>query len=109
MFCKYCGKEIADEAVICVGCGRPVAEAKAAPAKAEAVFSDGEVKKESNGLMTAACVLSFLVPIVGLILSIVGLSKAKTKQIRKGFTVTMIVSIAWMVLSGILLATMGMF
>ena len=26
MFCKHCGAEIADEAVICVKCGKPVAE-----------------------------------------------------------------------------------
>ena len=30
-FCQKCGKEIADEAVICPGCGCPVKEAPKAP------------------------------------------------------------------------------
>ena len=24
MFCRYCGKEIRDQAIVCAGCGRPV-------------------------------------------------------------------------------------
>ena len=28
MFCPYCGKDIADEAVVCIGCGRPVTPLK---------------------------------------------------------------------------------
>ena len=53
-FCSKCGNELADEAVICPACGCAV-ESAAAPVAAE--------DKTSVGL----CVLSFLIPLFGII------------------------------------------
>ena len=56
MFCKHCGAEIADEAVICVKCGKPVAE------------MPGTVSAENDKPSTGLNILSFFIPLVGLIL-----------------------------------------
>ena len=55
MFCKNCGKEIDDQAVVCPYCGVAV---KTAPAK-------------TNALAIVGFVLSFFVAIAGLICSII--------------------------------------
>ena len=56
MFCKHCGAEIADEAVICVKCGKPVAE------------MPGTVSAEDDKPSVGLNILSFFIPLVGLIL-----------------------------------------
>ena len=53
-FCSKCGNELADEAIFCPACGCAVEPAATAP-KAE--------DKVSVGL----CILSFLIPLVGII------------------------------------------
>ena len=58
MFCNKCGKEIHDEAVICVNCGCSVGN----------VSSNKNVSNEKAGGMS---ILSFLIPLVGLILYLV--------------------------------------
>ena len=62
MFCSNCGREIADAAVICPHCG--AATDKPAPAE------------QKNTLAIVGFILSFFVPLVGLILSIIGLRKS---------------------------------
>lgn len=59
MYCKNCGKEINDNAVICVNCG--VAVKPLTPAVAPAVEQKAEVEKKVN-----------VCSIIGLVLSIVG-------------------------------------
>ena len=84
MFCSKCGKEIDDKAVICVGCGNRVSGASA------------EVDKPS-GLMA---VLSFFVPLVGLILYLVynDTKPLLAKSAGKGALIGVIVSVALTVL-----------
>ena len=65
MFCPKCGKEIMDEAVICPHCGC------ATNSKADSVK-----EQETNVLAIVGFILSFFVPLVGLILSIIGYKKA---------------------------------
>lgn len=55
MFCNKCGKEIADDAVICIHCGRSVEN--------RAVQSSVEEDKVNGGL----CVLSVFIPLFGII------------------------------------------
>ena len=55
MFCKKCGKEIEDDAVICIHCGRSTEDAAPKPAPVEDVVSPG------------FCVLSFFIPLFGVI------------------------------------------
>ncbi len=67
MFCKKCGREIHDEAVICPNCG----------------CSTGNSASEFNGEDTVNAglmVASILVPLIGIILGIVNLCKKKTKS-----------------------------
>ena len=83
MFCKNCGKEISDNAVICTNCGTPTDNMAQATSSATA-----NQTKNANGFAIAGLVLGlvgfiggnyfFLIPgIVGLVLSIVGMVKSK--------------------------------
>lgn len=58
-FCKHCGKEIVDDAVVCVGCGRSV------DSSAKKVVVD---ETSASGWWT---VLGFFFPLIGLILFLV--------------------------------------
>lgn len=70
MYCPHCGKEIADDAVVCVGCGR---EIKAIGKPAD--------KKWSGGILALLIILTIFIPLVGIIAGIVGLTKeAKRSQ-----------------------------
>lgn len=101
MFCKNCGKEIDDNAVVCPHCGVSVSgTTPAAPA------TNGDAP--SMGF----AVLGFFFPIVGLILYLVwkDQSPLKAKSCGKGaltgFIVEIVVSMLWGVLVGCL-AAMG--
>lgn len=80
MFCKKCGKEILDDAVVCIHCGCAVEK--------EVAVTESREKKKINVLCLVGfilgCVSWFLalwgtVALVGLILSIVGLVQANRK------------------------------
>lgn len=81
-YCSHCGDLIADEAVVCPKCGCPVSAA-------------AELDVPSTGLN----ILSFLIPLIGLILFIVYSSKSprKAKEIGKwsliGFVVGLLFNI----------------
>ena len=64
MFCKQCGSEIPDNAVVCVKCG---------------VGTDNFEKKSevSNGVLTAGYVLAALMPLIGGIIGIYVMVKGK--------------------------------
>lgn len=62
MFCKKCGKEIRDDAIVCPYCGVQVGN-----------FSTPTPK--TNVLAIVGFIFAFLMPIVGLICSIIGKSK----------------------------------
>ena len=63
MFCKNCGKEIDDRAVVCPNCGVQVGTVTPA-------------EEKTNTLAIVGFVLSFFVAIAGLICSIIGLKRA---------------------------------
>ena len=63
MYCKNCGKEIDDKAVVCPYCGVQVGNV--APAQ-----------NKTNVLAIVGFIFAFLMPIVGLICSIIGKNKA---------------------------------
>ena len=64
-YCSHCGKEILDEAVVCTGCGCSVSKGT----------SNTDLDIPNTGLN----VVSFLLPIVGLILYIIFHEKAPSK------------------------------
>lgn len=100
MFCKNCGQEIDDKAVVCPHCGVAVSSTGPAPVPAQPVYDD------SNPLAVAGFVLSFFIAIAGLICSIIGLTKAnKEGRKYKGLAIAgIIISIASIVLSIIMQA-----
>ncbi len=65
MFCNNCGREIDDKAVVCPNCGVVANKQALAPESTK-----------SNTLAIVGFICSFLIPIVGLICSIIGYKKA---------------------------------
>lgn len=83
MFCKNCGQEINDEAVICPHCG-------VATDKFSSVQS--EPKKEKNGMAIAGFICAFFIPLLGWIFGGVGLSRASKRNGKgKGFSIAALV------------------
>lgn len=83
MFCSKCGKEIDDQAVVCIHCGCPV---ESANKESYVPVTDAPIQEETGEkktLANCAVVFSFLIPIVGLILGIVGITKYKNEKLRK--------------------------
>ena len=94
MFCQKCGKEINDEAVVCVGCGCPVQNAKNTPVE----NSPSNPPRESNSTANCALIFAFLLPIVGLIVGIVGACKYKTPSLKQRCITAIVISvIVWIV------------
>ena len=81
IFCKNCGREIDDYAVVCPFCG--VATGRHAVQQAP--------QTGSNGFVIAGFVLSFFFSLLGLIFSIVGLRKVSECGSGKGLAVAGIV------------------
>lgn len=75
-YCSKCGKELVDEAVICVGCGCPVNGTPSAN-------TQKTQQAETSGLATGAIICAFLLPLVGLILGIIGNSKYSDPQLKQ--------------------------
>ncbi len=66
MFCKNCGSQIDDNAVVCPNCGVATNNYNAAP-----------VEKQSNTIAIVGFILSFFIAIAGLVCSIIGYKKSK--------------------------------
>lgn len=81
MFCKYCGTQIDNEAKFCISCGSSVSNSKAETVKAadgQALYSQSNAQ-DFNVNNTGLNILSFLIPLVGLILYAVFYSKEPVK------------------------------
>lgn len=88
MYCKKCGAEINDDAVICTKCG----------------CSTGKVTKEADAPSGGFAVLGFLIPILGLILYLVWKTEypMKAHSVGKGALIGFIVSLSLSILLPIL-------
>lgn len=86
-FCSKCGKEINNDAVVCVHCGCAIEKVPLSPKDAPS---------------TGFAVLGFFIPIVGLILYLVNKDSApqKAHSAGKGALIGFIVSIAFSVIYG---------
>lgn len=96
MYCRHCGKEIDDKAVICIYCGVPTDNMNSN------VTNPEPADKKINGLALAGMIVGivgavggnylFCIPsIVGLILSIIGYKMVKTCKSGKGFAIAGII------------------
>ena len=90
-FCSKCGKEIHDEAVVCVNCGCSVENSLIADA--------------NDAPSTGFAVLGFFVPIAGLVLYLINKDKSpkKAKSAGKGALAGVITSVALSILYGVVL------
>ncbi|MBR2967924.1 MAG: zinc-ribbon domain-containing protein [Clostridia bacterium] len=68
MYCRNCGKEINDNADVCLHCGVATNKTTANQSSAQ----------QTNVLAIIGFILSFIMPIAGLVLSILGRSKASS-------------------------------
>ena len=76
MFCSKCGAEIDDAALVCPKCGCGTANYTSANTASNASTISPEAQKNTlNTLGTLSIVFSLLIPIVGLVFSIVLLVK----------------------------------
>ena len=91
MFCSKCGKEINDDAIICIHCGCGVNNKKI----------DGDAPD------TGLAVLGFFIPIVGLILYLVKKDTAplKAKSAGKGALIGFCVGLVFSILYSVLLGS----
>lgn len=100
MFCKKCGKEINDDAVVCVHCGCAVEKEK--------TITSGEPKNTTGGVM------GFFLGLIGLI---IGMCLYPERSIEretfiqgwiKGFVASIITGIIFGIIYGCSIATMIM-
>ena len=95
MYCPKCGKEINDEAVICVGCGCQVKQ----KAEASADVQENKPVRESSSTANCALLFAFLFPVVGLVMGIIGSCRYKTPMYKNRCITAIVVSvIVWIVL-----------
>lgn len=83
MFCPHCAKEIPDDAVICVGCGRAVQPLR--QSISQPTSQSMPQQGWSDNVVTFLLFGSALLPIVGIVAGIVGLFKAETR--RQGISI----------------------
>ena len=79
-YCRHCGAQLADDDDYCYFCGKPLEEEKKeAPIFKDDTTYDGYRYEPSrpNTLAMLGLVFAFISPIVGLVLSILGLKKAR--------------------------------
>ncbi len=86
MYCQYCGKEINDQADVCLGCGRSVKSIRT------------PVERDSNSV--GWWWLGFFFPLIGFILWLVwtGNTPIRAKRAGWGALIGMIVSVVLVIL-----------
>ena len=94
-YCKNCGSQLDDNAVVCNRCGTSL--------------SAVQEEKGHHGMGIAGFILSLLsIQPLGLIFSIIGLVMAKKNGYKKGLAVAgLVISIIYMVIEIILLISIG--
>ncbi|HUL12981.1 MAG TPA: zinc ribbon domain-containing protein [Methylococcaceae bacterium] len=91
MYCRYCGKQVKDKAIVCTGCGRPVD----VPGSLMSTAGKGW----GFWMMVALVVASFVFPPVGFVFGVKGLMDAHKKaQASALLTVAIFMSLIWLAL-----------
>ncbi|MBO5328061.1 MAG: hypothetical protein J6B04_02675 [Clostridia bacterium] len=102
MFCKVCGKEINENAVVCPHCGCGVAQAQKSTSVAAVV---GFIMSLVSLFISFYCII----PVLGVVFSGIGMSATSYgKKKGRGIAVAgLVISIISLVLNIIILATVG--
>lgn len=87
MFCSRCGKEIHDEAVVCVYCGCSTKNSK-------------NVSATDDKMSAGLCILAFFIPLFGIIYWPVMHSKAPKRAKACGITAIISWALAFVMLLG---------
>jgi hypothetical protein len=95
-FCGKCGNKIEKDTSFCVNCGNPVKEDTKKEIKKETknntVEKDTDYVPQRNGWAIAGFILSFHVPILGIIFSIIGLrNSSRINGVGRGLTIAGII------------------
>ena len=92
-YCQKCGKELVDEAVVCVHCGCSVQPVQT-----------GETDAPSIGM----AILGFFIPLAGLIIYLVNKNTKPlmAKSAGKGALIGVIVSVVLSIIYGVILGSM---
>ena len=93
-FCPHCGREIFDNSVFCKYCGQKVVPADAPeeyqvvdePAAEKETYEPSEPQKHNLVFSIVGLALAVVVPLAGLIMSIIGKKKAKENAGGEPFT-----------------------
>ena len=95
-YCTKCGKEVHDEAVICIHCGCQIEGTQIS-------------KNPEDAPNTAFAILGFFMPVVGLILYLVNMDTAplRAKSAGQGALIGVCVSVALSVLIGSMIASVS--
>ncbi len=96
-YCSHCGKEIMDEAVICVNCGCSV----------NSQTSGQNISNPDDAPNTGFAILGFFIPLAGLILYLLNKDKfpLKAKSAGKGALIGFITGIVFTMLYAIVLGS----
>ena len=95
-FCGKCGNKVDKDSSFCVNCGNPSKEDNKNNAKKEAnnkpVERDIDDVPQRNGWAIAGFILSFHIPILGIIFSIIGLrNSSRINGVGRGLTIAGII------------------
>lgn len=98
MFCSKCGKEISDKDKYCPYCGCEISQNEKSGNESsdlqqkEAIQTPVQEKRVDKTIGVLSLVFAFIFPLVGLIISIIGLVKYKDKENKSLCTVGLIIS-----------------
>lgn len=86
-YCSHCGNELFDQAVVCPKCGNQVREFNySTNSRQQTNTTTQPTVKKTNTMCLAGFILSFIIPIVGLILSCIGKSQVAQSPEQDGET-----------------------
>lgn len=101
MFCKSCGKEINDQAVVCPYCGVQTGAVQIIPQQPNYGNQQPNAQNNADETNVGLVIVSIIIPLVGIILGAVNISNGKKKS-GKAYLLAGIIAVAVQTLLGII-------